>query len=411
MAIAIAVDIGSAYESEDQAGISHILEHMAFRGTEKRSGDELQQAFGLSGGYLNAVTDEDSTVYQGMVLHQDVDHAVALMCEMVSQPRLNAEDLELEKKIVERESCRGCPNCTLRETMYDQAFPEHPLSQPIIGFEDTVASLSIDDLRAHHRTNYVGENITVSVCGNVDHTKLVAIVDRELGHLPMGQPSVLAPLNYAAGELHIGHSGDEGTLRLIFPMHAFTTRDKLVAELYYDIIGGHGYSLFMNTLREDRGLVYDAWSECYTVVGQSLVAFEATGEARNMPEITDLMISTLCDFAKHPTAQELDRAKQRQFAAMHMSLDRPTSRVDHMRYDLAETGALQNFQEISDTYQSVTLEDLSRVAQMLLSQPVTIVSAGPTRGKPKFQRIRAALRGEETGGALQGLLGPLKRAS
>jgi len=157
MVSALAVRVGSVHETEDQSGIAHALEHLVFRGSVSRSGEDLQKAFAQSGGYLNAQTDEDSTVFQGITLAADLSDAVALMSEIIREPRLDADDLELEKQIIQQESCRGCFGCTMRDNMFDQAFPDQPLRHPIIGYEDTVAELSRDDLVAFHHQAYVGQ--------------------------------------------------------------------------------------------------------------------------------------------------------------------------------------------------------------------------------------------------------------
>lgn len=397
VAIALAIRTGSVHEPEQQSGIAHALEHLVFRGSITRSGDELQKTFALSGGYLNAQTDEDSTIYQGLTLAADLDHAVTLMAEMISQPRLDAGDLELEKQIIQQEACRGCQSCTMRDTMFDQAFPDQPLRHPIIGYEDTVAGLTRDDLVAFHHQNYVGRNITLAVSGNVDHDALVATAQRALGGIRAGSATRQPDLLYAPGEMHLGNGSEQGMIRLVFPLTEFDEQTRRAAILFYDILGGHGSSRLMTELREKRGLVYSVWADSYRVAGQELMMVEAIGEARKMPKITQVTIDTIRDLANSPGAEEFELAKKRIHAGFHMNLDSLTGRVTDMVVDIHERGEISDYVARYDGYQAITLNDMRKAGARLLTLAPTIISAGPARGKPKFSEIRAQLSGADTG--------------
>lgn len=395
VAIALAVQVGSAHECEEQSGIAHALEHLVFRGSRSRSGDELQKAFALSGGYLNAQTDEDSTIYQGITLAADLGDAVELLAEMIREPRLNADDLELEKGIIQQESCRGCFGCSMRDNMFDQAYPDQPLRHPVIGFEDTVSELTRDDLIAFHHHSYVGQNITLAVSGDVDHDALVEIARKSLGVIRAGEPIAQPKLSYSPGEMHLGNSSEQGAIRFIFPMTSFDQPMRRAARLFYDILGGHGQSRLMSELREKRGLVYNTWADGCRVAGQELIIVEAVGEARKMPQISQVMIDTICALARTPDRHEFELAKTRIHAGFHMNLDNLTGRVTDLIEDIHQLGTLSDYAERYAGYQAITLEDMQAAGAALLSTSPTIISAGPARGKPKFSELRARLRGHD----------------
>ncbi len=393
VAIALAVNVGSVHETEAQAGIAHTLEHLVFRGSAGRSGEDMQKSFALSGGYLNAQTDEDSTIYQGITLAADLDHAVTLMAEMIREPRLDAGDLELEKQIIQQEACRGCFHCSMRDTMFDQAFPDQPLRHPVIGYEDTVDGLSRDDLLAFHHQTYVGANITLAVSGDVDHDRLVSLAERCLGTIRAGTPITTPKLSYTPGEMHLGNSSEQGAIRLVFPLTGFDIQTRRAATLFYDILGGHGHSRLMGALRERRGLVYNVWADSCRVAGEEMMMLEAIGAARNMPQIARVMIETIRDLAHAPTAEEFELAKRRMHAGFHMNLDQLTGRVSDMVEDIHQLGAISDYAARYEGYKAVSLDDMRATGARLLTLAPTIISSGPARGKPKFSDLREALSG------------------
>jgi len=199
--------------------------------------------------------------------------------------------------------------------------------------------------------------------------------------------------------MHLGNASEQGAIRLVFPMTALDKRTKRAARLFYDILGGHGQSRLMSELREKRGLVYNTWADGYTVAGQELMMIEAVGEARKMPEITQVVIDTIKDLATAPDAGEFERAKMRAHAGFHMGLDNLNGRVRDLIEDIHQLGKISDYSERYDGYQAITLEDLKAAGQAILATEPTIISAGPARGKPKFNDLRAQLASADAAGA------------
>ena len=174
-AVAVSVMAGGIHEPKEKAGLAHLLEHVLFRGTTTRPGPSLREAIEDLGGYINGQTFQDRTTYTGTVILENLADTVTLLADMVMNPTLDDDDIELEKQIIEDENCRGCFGCSMNESFFEAAYPEQRMSQPVIGYEDTVKALIRDDLAAFHETYYTGANRTVSVCGNVSHLSLIHI--------------------------------------------------------------------------------------------------------------------------------------------------------------------------------------------------------------------------------------------
>ena len=394
VAIGVAFRIGSVHEPDEWSGISHLLEHMVFRGTQSRSGEDIQAAFGALGGFLNATTDEDSTVFKAMTLREDVEQALEIIAEMVSQPALDGADLEMERQIIEQENCRGCQNCSMRDAFFDQAYPEQSIRNPIIGYEDTLAAITPEDLRAWHRTAYCGANLTVAICGNVDHEAAEEMVGRIFSVLPEGKPAGFPEFSWASNELHLAAGTDRSTIRLGFPITNLEGRAGRAAVFYHDILGGHGQSLLMRELREKRGLVYSTWAEEYEFARETVLWVEASGEAMKTNEIAGVLADTMYQAAQQIDAEELAMAKRRAHVGLHMSLDDQMGRNAGMLRNIARKSRLTDWNESYQDYMSLTREEVAEAGRNILATGPTIISAGPVRNKPKFEDIRARLRGE-----------------
>ena len=394
VAIAVSFRIGSVHEPEEKSGASHLLEHVVFRGSETRSGDDFQNAFAEFGGYVNATTDEDSTTFHALALRDDFDDAMMLLAELVSKPLIDAEDVELEKQIVEQENCRGCHNCAMRDAFYDQAFPGQSLRNPIIGYEDTVEALTVEDLRAYHQSAYVGRNLTVAVCGNIEHDAVVRRVGEAFRDLPAGTAAGYPKLSYRPGELQMGDTSDRSAIRIGFPFTDFSLAESRALTIYSDILGGHAQSRLMQELREKRGLVYGAWTHDYDVAGQSLMFVELQGEARKMGEITDIAIDTMREIATDLDEEELARSKKRASAQFRMGMDYISQRCTDLYERIAYRGELGDWNERVEAYVNMSRAEVEAAGQKLLAVDPTIIASGSVRSMPKFDRLRARLRGE-----------------
>ena len=410
VAVSASFRIGSVHEPDEKSGISHLLEHLVFRGSNTRTGEEIQAAFSEFGGYLNAETDEDSTDFVARILKDDLADSLQIIADMVINPRLDDDDIRLEKQIIEQENCRGCYNCTMRDAFYAQAFPNQSIRNPVIGYEDTVEALTQKDLQEYHRLAYVGKNLTVAVCGDIDHETVITYVQAAFGDIPTGQAAGYPHFTYSPGELLLGSNSDRSTLRLGFPLTDFSIRQARAAILYYDILGGHGQSKLMYELREKRGLVYGAWADEYNCAGQTILFVEASGEAKNMPEISDVIIRTMINTARNLQDRDLELAKKRAHSGMLMSLDDVFERCKAIQADIADQGSLNDWKKRYDEYQSLTLDEVGKAGEEILKLEPTIIASGSMRNMPKFAEIRAKLKGKDISESKQkqGLFGLLK---
>ena len=398
----VQVRVGSLHEPDEVSGISHLLEHVVFRGTLSTSGEELQARFGRIGAETNGCTTENATTFSARCVPDHLSDVLGWLGEMVREPALRAEDVVLEQQIVEQENCRGCFGCTMREALYSQAFPDQSARNPIIGYEDTVAALTAGDLAAWHERMYVGANITVAVFGRVKHEDVVARTQWALGMLPPGTAARYPVLRYEPGEIQIASSSSQGALWIALPLIGMDEREIRAVYSFQDLYSGHPGSSLMRELREKRGLVYHAGTSIEDLGPIPVMRFHLMGDAPRMGEIADIALSTLHALARDIPEQDYAITQSRMRSLMRMGLDDHGFRIDDMMSDIVQIGSLTDWEERLDGYASLTREDLQAAARRLLAREPAFVMQGPARSMPKFADLRSMWAGSAQAGRKRG---------
>ncbi|KMW60833.1 peptidase, M16 family [Candidatus Rhodobacter oscarellae] len=407
IAIGVNVMAGGIHEPADKAGLAHLLEHVLFRGTTSLPGPKLRATIEHLGGHINGQTFQDRTAYTGTVILENLPDTVSLLADMVMNPTLLEDDIDLEKQIVDDENCRGCFGCTMNESFFEAAYPEQHMSQPVIGYEDTVNALTRADLVAFHRAYYTGRNTTVAVCGNIAHDDIVALVREAFSGMPTGTESVWPALDYHGGDMQLATSSEESNLWIGYDFTDLSDDEKRAAYIFSDILGGHGQSRLMQELREKRGLVYHVSTEVETYVRRDALRIYLHGPSAKFREICDLASEVVRDSAANLSEDEMRKALRRHHINVTMSLDALEARVEDMITDVSDIGRISDPEERHQGYMALTAKDVTDAGTKLLLQPPTIVMSAPVRNAPKISELREKLSPNYNAG---GLLQMFKRA-
>ncbi|MEP1696233.1 MAG: pitrilysin family protein [Paracoccaceae bacterium] len=401
-AVAVSVMAGGIHEPTEKAGLAHLLEHVLFRGTATRPGPSLREAIEDLGGFINGQTFQDRTTYTGTVILENLTDTVALLADMVMNPTLDDDDIELEKQIVEDENCRGCFGCSMNESFFEAAYPDQRMSQPVIGYEDTVNALTRDDLAAFHETYYTGANITVAVCGNVSHDKVVEMVREAFAGVPEGKKSVWPTLEYDGGDLQMTTSSSESDVWIGFDFTDLSNDEKRCIDMFADILGGHAQSRLMQELREKRGLVYHVSAEIDVYARRDVLRIYLQGPSAKFGEICDLAAEVILDSATNLSEAELTKAMRRHHIGETMSLDGLEGRVEDMVTDVSDLGWITDPAERYKGYLALTVKQITTAATKMLSKQPTIIMSAPVRNAPKLGKLREKLDpNQKPGGFLQ----------
>ncbi len=256
------VATGSRNESEAENGVSHFLEHMAFKGTERRSAAEIAEEMDAVGGHLNAYTAREQTAYYAKVLKEDTALAADIIGDILTHSTFDPEELERERGVILQEigQANDTPDDIIFDHFQEQAYPGQSLGRPVLGSEDTVRAISRASLMGYMRRHYPASNVVVAAAGAIEHDRIVDLVQAHFGDLATEPAPASGAGHYAGGEFREDRDLDQVHIVLGFPSVAFQDPDFHPTLLLSTLLGGGMSSRLFQEVREKRGLVYSIYS-------------------------------------------------------------------------------------------------------------------------------------------------------
>ena len=362
------VRTASVHEPAARMGVSHLLEHMVFKGTEQRSAKDISLALESRGGALDAYTGRDQTTFQARVLDEDVPLALDVLTDIVRHPVLRDEDLFLERKVVLEEIAMvdDAPDDLVFDLHAGTLWPDHPYGHRILGTRDTVAALTPADLRDLHDVAYRPQNIVFAASGNVQHDEVLGLLraqgwfDAEPGP---ERPLVAAPTATGQGEKRIGREGTQ--THIVFGTQTFRYRDprRLPLVLLSTIFGGGMSSRLFQRVREELGLAYTvyAFNAFHQVSGMTGVYVGTQrGTAEQALEVIREEYRRLA--ADSLTTAELESAKEQLRGQLVLALESPTSRMYRLAGLALYGERYRTVDEILQQVAAVTADEVALVA-------------------------------------------------
>jgi predicted Zn-dependent peptidase len=386
-AVGIYVRTASAHEQSSQLGISHLLEHMVFKGTERRSARELALELEVRGGGLDAFTSRDYTSYQAHVLDADLPLAVEILTDLVRRPLLRQIDLESERNVVLEEinGVADTPDDLVFELHARALWPEHPYGYSILGTRETLEALSSDDLRALHRAGYYRGNCVIAAAGNVNHDQLLTVLERE-GWFEGGTREVprsgVVPIPATRGSHCVEHR-DTAQTHIVFGTDTFPLRDprRFPLAILTNVFGGGMSSRLFQRVREELGLAYAifAYKHFYQASGQ-LGVYVGT-QASSAHQAVDAIRDEYSRLAREglPLA-ELANGKQQLKGQIMLSLESPGARMARLAGFTLYDDRYRPLDQMLAEIDAVTPEDVAAVAgEFFAPERQTVVRLGPEK--------------------------------
>jgi predicted Zn-dependent peptidase len=368
-AIGVWVRKGAAHEAPDDHGVSHLLEHMVFKGTERRTAPEIAIALEGLGGSLDAYTSREHTSYQARVLDEHVPEALDVLSDLVLAPLLRGDDLELEREVVLEEIAQvdDTPDDLVFELHSDRLWNGHPYGRSILGSRESVSSMSTGQLRALHEGQYVGSNMVVAGAGNLEHEAFAEGVGNLFGHVTRGEVGtpVEVPGPTATGATHVPR--DSAQTHVVFgasgPPHASDDRHAVV--LLSSALGGGMSSRLFQRVREELGLCYSVFTfqSFYRAAGMTGVY------VGTRPATVDQAVSVVREELELVAREglpsdELARAKQQVKGQIMISLESTSARLYRLASFALHEEPYLGLDELLDKIDAVTEDDLRRVAKL-----------------------------------------------
>ena len=384
-AVGIFVRTASAHERPAQLGISHLLEHMVFKGTERRSAQQLALELEVRGGGLDAFTGRDYTSYQAHVLDADLPLAVEILTDLVRRPLLRQSDLESERNVVLEEinAVADTPDDLVFELHAQALWPRHPYGYSILGTRETLESLSADDLRGLHQAGYYRGNCVIAAAGHVSHEQLLTVLEREgwfegATREPPRTPVVPEP-GIRGGQL--AAERDTAQTHIVFGTDTFRLRDprRFSLAILTNVFGGGMSSRLFQRVREELGLAYAvyAYKQFFQGSGQ-LGVYVGTQEA-TADQAIETIREEYAGLAREglPPA-ELTNGKQQLKGQIMLSLESPGARMSRLAGFILHDDEYRPLDEMLAEIDRVTPEQVAAVAQEFFApERQTIVRLGP----------------------------------
>ncbi len=367
VAIGIWIRQGSAHESPETMGVSHLLEHMVFKGTRSRSGKQLVLELESRGGTIDAYTSREHTSYQVRVLDAHLPVALDVLSDLVLEPTLREEDLELEREVVLEEiaTVEDTPDDLVFELHGGRLWGGHPYGRSILGTRETVTALDQEALRALHGRRYLGRDLVVAAAGNVDHDDLAARVEEVLGGVAAGQgaPEVPPPLGRASG--HEWVARDTMQAHIVFGTVTPGQRDarRYPLVLLSAAFGGGMSSRLFQRIREELALGYAVYSyqSFYTLAGVSGVYLGTRpGWEDRAIEAIQAEYRRLADEGLPP--DELEQIKQQVKGQVMLSLESTGARLYRLASFALHEQPFRSLDEVLSEIDAVTVADIQQVA-------------------------------------------------
>ncbi len=387
------VRVGTRDEEAPENGVSHFLEHMAFKGTARRDAAAIAREIENVGGHINAYTAREQTAFYAKVLKEDTALAVDIIGDILTHSVFAPEEVERERGVILQEigQANDTPDDIIFDHFQDAAYPDQPMGRPVLGSEATVTAMTRDALAGYMQRHYGPSRMVVAGAGALEHDTLVDLVRRHFGDLTDAAPPEPEAARYTGGEFREERDLDQVHLVLGFPSVPYGDPGHYPTQLLSTLLGGGMSSRLFQEIREKRGLVYSIYSYASPFQdGGMLAIYAGTGE-KEVAELVPVTLEELRRVQHDVTAEELARAKAQLRASLLMSLESTGSRCEQLARQLQIFGRVIPIEETKAKIAAVTIEQVQQAAMAAFRGTPTLAALGPAGKVPSLAAITERL--------------------
>ena len=385
VACGIWIRCGSANERPEEAGISHFLEHLFFKGTTTRSALQLVEPIERRGGQINAFTARDYTCLYVKVLDTQVTTGIEILCDMLKNSQYI--DLEKERNVILEEiaSAEDVPEDFAHDCFISRTWPDHSLGRPIAGSVETVSNLGKDEVRRYFETWYRPENMFVSVAGNFDEDVVLAQIVAELESFPASKvPAEIAAPAFIPGVEYVQREIGQSHLCFGFPAPKAGNDKRYAYDVLCSALGGGSTSRLFQRVREEEGLAYSIYSYMSSHFLTGILGVYAAVAPENLWKALELSTQEIKSIRDQGmTADELDLNREQLKGGMLMALENTFNRMARLAKSLMYHGRLIPVEEVIERIDAVTLDQIHEVAEVTFrSDTASMLVLGPLPDQP-----------------------------
>jgi len=384
VSLSVFVGAGSRYETEAESGISHFIEHLSFRGTQKRlTPQEISKAIEGVGGIINASTDRELTVYWCKVARKHLDLALDVLTDMLLHSRFDAEDIDKERQVITEEISMGkdSPAQYVNSIIDELLWPHHPLGRDIAGSKESVAHMTRDMMFSYMDGHYLPAGTVVAVAGNVRHRETVEAVSRVLGGWtgPLSRAECSPYKEQPAPRLKIEARGTEQAhLCLALPGLAHLHPRRFVLDLLNVILGEGMSSRLFSEIRDKLGLAYSIHSYVEHLLDSGSMVIYAGVEPRRLPEAVTAILEQLGRLKEGVPQSELDKAKEQSKGRLLLRMEDSRSVAGWIGGQEVLTERILSVEQVLAIIDAITVDELGQLAgELLVARQLRLAVVGP----------------------------------
>lgn len=382
VALGVWVGAGSRSETESEHGLAHLLEHMAFKGTDRRSAIAIAEEIEAVGGELNASTSAEMTNYYARVLKADVPLAMDILSDILSNSVFEEAELARERHVIVQEI--GAALDTPEDLVYDYfsetAYPDQPVGRPILGTVESVRAMTRGAIVNYLSKHYRGPSMVISAAGAVDHQALLRMAETGLSDIPGGAAGRPQPAVYRGGDRRELRDLMEAQIVLGFGGRSFTSPDYYTAQVLATALGGGMSSRLFQEVREKRGLCYSIYAFHWSFTDSGVFGIHAATGQDDVAELMPVVIGEV-ERAAHDLGEvEISRAKAQLRASLVMALESPVARAGQLARQILLFGRPLDIKELVEKVDAVNVEGVRRLAGAIFTGTLpTMASIGPVK--------------------------------
>jgi len=368
VSVGVWVRNGSRREAQEENGLAHFMEHMVFKGTERRSAEAIAREMDSIGGMLDAFTSKEQICFNAKVLDEHLPIAFDIIADLVLRPKFDSEDVKKERQVVLEEIKMDLdnPEYLLHEIFTRGFWPRHALGRPILGTPDTVRKFNKDALRTRFASWFAPDRIVLTAAGNVPHEQVLELVQREFGALKAAgkceghaAPSTEAPIH-----LETKRDLEQVHVCMGVPSYPLAHKGRFAVAVMNNLLGGGMSSRLFQNIREKLGLAYAVFSELTPYSDAGMMTVYAGTARETVGQVIDLIVKEFRDLKESPVSEEeLLRAKNHLKGSLMLSLESTSARMSNLARQELYFGRFYSLDEILQSIGAVTRDDVQSLAQ------------------------------------------------
>lgn len=377
VSVVLRVKVGSRHEADNQNGISHFLEHMAFKGTKTRTAKQIAEEFDAIGGVFNAYTSREFTVYYAKVLKEDLTTAVDILADIVQNSTFAEDELEKERNVILQEIAQT--NDTPDDIIFDHhqatAYPDQPLGRSILGTPELVSAFTREDLNKYVNDNYHGNQLYLSAAGYISHEQFVNLAKTHFADLPKEVVNHSITNKYQGGENYTEKDLEQIHYIMSFPGYSYMGDEHYTQHMLASILGGSMSSRLFQEIREKHGLAYSVYAFASAFEDCGTFGVYAGAAPEEVEKLVPLLCQELFKAAENITTEEIDRAKTQVKAGLLMGMESTQFRAETLGRDFAVYDRYISIDEVLEKINAINGKQLQDMMGTILECKEPTISA------------------------------------